>query len=272
MTFSIPNTAHEFLVLLVPFLTLALGMGFFLAPKRIFRFMGLQPIDGRREAIGEGRSSFAGAMIALSLACLMLQEPLALQPGLNFMLAAAWTISAIGRVLQMTLDGAWRRKRIQVRFIIAVGLAAMAVSVTNVPIFVCVDYFNTSCALPGNTREWFLSLLALLMFGLGLIALFIPGLALRIMFLEPRKNTPFARGEPRGTLAGLYMAIGGTYLLQPQPIDFTALVLGAAWLFTGIGRLVSIIFDRGWTVYNVVAFVFEAGVGLIAIGFVLGWL
>jgi hypothetical protein len=69
-------------------------------------------------------------------------------------------------------------------------------------------------------------------------------------------------------LAGFYIAIGLTNLLVPQPVDFVAIVLGAAWLFTGLGRIVSILFDRGWTKYNFFGTLFELGIGLCVLGIV----
>lgn len=265
-----PNTADELLVLLVPWLTLALSLGFFLVPRRIFKFMGLQPLATHPEAIGESRSSFAGAIAALSLGCLLLQEPLALQPGLNFMLAVAWTISAFGRLLQMFFDKAAKRKRIQTRLALAVTLAVMSWTVTEVPTFRCGFWVNAGCNAPTDFAGWFLLGLAVFTLLIGALALFLPKLALRIMRLEPRLDTPFARGEPRGTLAGFYIAIGGTYLMAPQPPDFVALVMGAAWLLTGIGRLFSIFLDRGYTLYNALGCLFELAVGGLAVAYVLG--
>ena len=269
MTFTFPQNAHDFLVMLVPMLTLALGCAFLIVPGRVLRFMGLEPVAGKPEAIGEGRSSFAGALLAVALGCLLLQEPIALQPGLNLMLAMGWTVSAFGRVLQLAFDGALKRKRIHARFIIAFGLATMAWSVTEIPYMSCVDNSASECALPGNLKDWILFLVALLTLGLGLIALFTPHQALRILKLQTRINMPYAIGETRGTLAGFYIATGGVYLLMPQPVDFVALVLGGLWLLTGMGRVLSVIFDRGWTMYNVFGVLFEAGIGLLVIGFVL---
>ncbi|MEM9332027.1 MAG: DUF4345 family protein [Pseudomonadota bacterium] len=269
MTFNFPQNAHDFLVMLVPMLTFALGFAFLFFPGRLLRFMGLEPIGGKPEAIGEGRSSFAGALLALALGCLLLQDPIALQPGLNLMLAIGWSISTFGRLLQLTFDGGLKRKRIQTRFLIAFGLAVMAWSVTEIPYMSCVENAASECTLPGSLKDWFLFLVAILTFGLGLIALLLPRLALRILKLQTRINMPYAVGETRGTLAGFYMAIGGVYLLMPQPVDFVALVLGGAWLLTGLGRALSVLFDRGWTVYNMFGVLFEVGIGVLTIGFVL---
>ena len=151
MNLSFPDTGHEFLVMIVPVLTLLLALGFLCVPRRVLRFMGLEPRPSNPEAIGEGRSSFAGAMLAVSLGCLLLQDPIALQPGLNFMLASGWSVAAFGRVLQMVLDRGLR-KRIQARFILAVGMALAAWTVTEIPAFWCSDPLGPGCHLPTDLQ------------------------------------------------------------------------------------------------------------------------
>lgn len=269
MTFSFPQSAHDFVVLLVPTLTMLLAFAFLIVPGRVLRFMGLEAVPGRPSAIGEGRSIFAGAMLAVGLACLLLQEPLALQPGLNLLLAVGWSIAAFGRVLQMVLDGGLKRKRIQTRFIIALGLAILAWSVTDVPYLACLDFSVANCTTPISARAWFLFAVAALTFAIGIIALFMPLLALKLMRLRVRSSVPFARGEVRGTLAGFYLAIGGIYLLMPFPADFVALVMGAAWFFIGVGRLAAVIFNRGNAEFNLILAIVTGGIGALVIAIVL---
>ncbi|MGI9350146.1 MAG: DUF4345 family protein [Rhizobiaceae bacterium] len=269
MTFTFPQNAHDFLVMFVPALTILLGLAFAAMPRRILHFMGLEPVPGNPEAMGEGRSSFAGAVLAIGLGCLLLQDPIALQPGLNLMLALAWTVAAIGRLLQMLLDSGFRRKRIQARFLIAAGLSALAWSVTDVPYLVCIEETLSSCMVPNSFKDLILLLVALLTLVLGLIALFLPDTALRILKLQTRVNMPFAKGETRGTLAGFYIAIGSVYLMMPQPVDFVVLVMGTAWFLTGLGRIFSVAIDRGWAIYNMAAALFEGGIGIVILAIVL---
>ncbi len=256
----------------VPMVTVLLGAALLLFPRAILTYLGLRAIHASPEAIGEGRSSFAGPLLALGLGCLLLQDPIALQPGLNFTLALAWAIAAFGRVIQLVFDGALRRKRIQMRFLLAVALALIAAQSAEVPTFLCAEYFSTNCPLFSGARNWVVSIVALLTLGLGLIALFMPKLALRILKLEHRISMPFAIGETRGSLAGFYIAIGFVVLAYPQPADFMIVVLGAAWLFTGMGRMVSIVADRGLTAYNIAGTVFEVAVGAVVLSIVFGLL
>jgi hypothetical protein len=268
VTFTWPANAQEFLIQLVPSITVLLGLAFFLAPARLLNYMGLRNLPDRPEAIGEGRSSFAGILLAVGLSCLLLQEPIAMQPGLNFVLALGWSIAAFGRILQMVLDGGWR-KRIKVRFLLALLMAGIAWSTADVPQFLCANPFSPQCQMPQTMLHWVTVLLALLTLVLGLIALLLPDLALKIMRLEPRMRHPFGRGEPRGTLAGFHIALGLSVLLTPQPPDFVVIMLGASWLLTGVGRLVSMVFDRGLTAYNSIGIIFEIGVGCLLLGLLL---
>lgn len=255
----------------MPMVTVLLGFVFLLVPVRILSYMGLRATHAHPEAIGEARSSFAGPLLALGLGCLLLQDPIALQPGLNFTLALAWTISAFGRILQLVFDGALRRKRIQMRFLLALILASIAWASADVPTFLCFEYAATHCKLFNNLISSFLAAVAALTLGLGLIALFFPKRALRILKLEHRIAMPFAAGETRGTLAGFYVAIGFVVLASPQPADFVVLVMAAAWLVTGMGRMLSIVLDRGFTLYNIIGVAFEICVGLGVFAIVFGY-
>lgn len=251
----------------VPFITLLLGLAFLVMPARVFHYMGLRALPDKPEAVGEGRSSFAGPLIAVALSCLLLQ-----QPSLYFLLALSWTLAAFGRVLQMLFDGASMRKRIHLRFFIAAVLAGLAWYTTETPGFTCFEVGLVNCHAPVTLYEWAVLLVALLTLALGLVALLLPGLALRILRLESRITHRFGRGEPRGTLAGFYTALGATVLLMPQPADFVVLALAGAWLLTGMGRAFSMVVDRGFTPYNISGTVFEIGIGGVLLAMMFGYL
>ena len=269
--FTFPNTASEAIVTVVPLLTVILGAVFLLAPKQALRGFGLQARPGVPDAIAEARSSFAAPFLTAGLACLFLQHPLAVQPSLMFMLAAGWTVSALGRIAQMALDGGLKRKRIHLRFFIAVGLAIATWSVSPFPEFRCSFGAPAYCAGVYAQVAPVLTGAAVLTLVLGLVAFFLPGLGMRILRLQPRSNTPFSSGEIRGLLAGFYISIGGTFLAMPQPLDFLALVLGAVWLLTGAGRAVSMLIDRAWSKYNFLATVFELALGAVVVAHVMGY-
>ena len=254
----------------VPYVTILLGLAYLIFPAQLLYYSGLRAVPGRAHAIGEGRSSFAGPMLALGLGSVVLQEPIALQPGLSFSIALAWTLAAIGRFLQILIDAGWR-KRLQFRLAISVVLAALAWYVAEVPNFVCLDLSSPYCAFPQTLRGQAILAVAVISLIMGLIALILPRQTLKIMKLEPRAQVLFAVGEPRGLLAGMYISIGMVVLLTPQPVEFVALVLAACWCFTGFGRVLSILIDRAVSVFNIMSAIFELSVGLWLAGLILGY-
>ncbi len=251
--------------MLVPFLTLLIGVLYLAVPKLILHSSGLVAVDAKPHAIGEGRSSYAGILIACGAGCLFLQEPLALQPGLNLLLAMAWLITGVGILVQIGLDEA-RERNLVLKMCLAFFLGVTA--------YWNAEPVNFNFVVPSSSLvEWMVFLVALLTLVLGLISLFIPRLALKILNLKPSDGKPYARGQTRGVLAGFYIALGFACLFYSDPFiakQFAAIILAGAWLFTGFGRLVSIIVDRGATLYNFVAMIFEAGIGGLLLVLILG--
>ena len=96
---------------------------------------------------------------------------------------------------------------------------------------------------------------------LGVLHLFLPGISLRIRRLQTHPDHPEAIGEARSTMAGFYLGTGLSAILFAQPFIYMA--LGFSWLFAAFGRFVSILSDRGGTVYNWIALLFELALGLI---------
>ena len=261
MVFTFPQTLDQAFVMLVPFLTLLVGLLYLIFPKRMLNYCGVEAIDGKPHAMGEGRSSYAGILIACGAGCLFLQEPLALQPGLNLMLAIAWLIAGFGFSLQASFDGGMNARVIG-RMVVSLVFAILA--------WRTVEFFEIDPRMPDYTSEWVFFVVALLTLLLGLISLFLPKLGLRILKLQPKQMFSYAKGETRGVLAGFYISLGLTYLLFPPAQLFIGLILGAAWLLTGIGRFISILFDRGATVYNFSGVIFEAGIGSLLLAQIFG--
>lgn len=75
---------------------------------------------------------------------------------------------------------------------------------------------------------------------MGCIGLFLPTRAAAITGLEAKTNA--GKSEFRSSYGGLFIALGLIPLLSMAPIAFA--VAGSAWLFTGIGRIVSIGLDN----------------------------
>ncbi|MEL6435609.1 MAG: DUF4345 domain-containing protein, partial [Pseudomonadota bacterium] len=58
-------------------------------------------------------------------------------------------------------------------------------------------------------------------------------------------------------------------ILFAQP--FIWMVLGAGWAFTALGRFVSMIFDRGWTTFNIVSILMEIALAAFPLLYVFGY-
>lgn len=103
--------------------------------------------------------------------------------------------------------------------------------------------------LPTTTEGWLPFSAAAFTLFIGLVALFAPRIMLRLFRLQAREGYPQAIGEPRSTMAGFWLGVGlmGVMMFD-QP--FVQLCLGAGWLMSAFGRLVSILSDSGATALN----------------------
>jgi hypothetical protein len=119
---------------------------------------------------------------------------------------------------------------------------------------------------PGEWLAWASALVTLLF---GLLCFFTPRLSLRILRLRTADGVPEAVSESRATMAGFYLGTAIVAILFNQP--FIWLVLGAGWAFTAIGRLVSIVFDRGNTAFNWISIIIEALLAIAPLAYALGY-
>lgn len=104
----------------------------------------------------------------------------------------------------------------------------------------------------------------------GLLLLFAPGISLRVLRLQPKAEHPEALAGARATMSGFYLGTGLCCILLAQPLLYMA--LGFSWLFTAFGRIVSMLSDRGNTLYNWAAVVVELVLAALPLGFAFGFL
>ncbi|MEM0900175.1 MAG: DUF4345 family protein [Pseudomonadota bacterium] len=122
---------------------------------------------------------------------------------------------------------------------------------------------------PQSLGEWLAWTSAIITILFGLICFFAPRTTYKILRLRTEEGVPEAVSESRATMAGFYLGTGILAILLAQP--FVWMVLGAGWAFTALGRLVSIIFDRGNTSFNWVSIAMEFALALMPIAYVFGW-
>ncbi|MBO6813558.1 MAG: hypothetical protein JJ891_01770 [Rhizobiaceae bacterium] len=269
VTLVFPETLWEALLMAVPLFTVLLGAGFLVFPGRGLALLGLEPRENSPDAVGEGRASFAGVLLAFGLCGLLLQEPKALQPGINTALGCAWIFAAAGYLLQASLA-----RSVAVFDVIRVCLAAVA----GIFLLVTADMVGFGLAFPADGKQRLIMLVAIITLLLGLAALIVPHGILRVMRLKPRAGAAGSGAEPRGILAGFYIAAGLGALVVREPmvsVLWLQLLLGFLWLFTGLGRILAMFLDPrflgGVTRYNVAAVVLELAAGLSVMGLVLGF-
>jgi hypothetical protein len=128
---------------------------------------------------------------------------------------------------------------------------------------------NFAFPWPMTNGEWLAFSSAAITVFFGLLLLFAPRLSLRILRLQAAPNHPEAIGESRATLAGFYLGLGICCILTGQ--FWLYMALGFSWAFTAFGRFVSILSDRGMTLYNWIALVLEVVLAGLALAFGLGF-
>lgn len=126
-----------------------------------------------------------------------------------------------------------------------------------------------SIVLPQSPGEWLAWSSALITIVFGLICLLAPRLTYRILRLRTADGVPEALSESRATMSGFYLGVGLGAIAFAQP--FIWIVLGAGWAFTALGRLVSIIADRGNTTFNWGSLAFELALAAAPLAYALGF-
>ena len=122
---------------------------------------------------------------------------------------------------------------------------------------------------PFTQGEWLAWSSAAVTILFGLIMLFLPRIGLRILRLQTIPEHPEATSEARATMSGFYLGLGLCCILLAQPLLYMA--LGFSWLFTAFGRVVSMLSDRGNTLYNWISLVIELVLAALPLAFSLGF-
>lgn len=121
---------------------------------------------------------------------------------------------------------------------------------------------------PTSQGEWMAWSSATVTILFGLMCLFAPRLSFRILRLQTLPDHPEAISEARATMAGFYLGIGLCAVLFAQPLIYLA--LGAGWAFTAFGRIISMLSDRGVTLFNFVSVAIEAVLAALPLLYGLG--
>ncbi|KAB0681282.1 DUF4345 family protein [Aureimonas leprariae] len=124
-------------------------------------------------------------------------------------------------------------------------------------------------ALPETNADWLPFVAGAVTLLVGLVGLFAPKLLLRILKLQALPVRPEAVAEGRSTIGGFYIGTGlMTVLLFDQPV--VQIMLGGAWALAAFGRLVSILSDKGGTVFNAAALVLQLALAAMPLASAFG--
>ncbi len=123
---------------------------------------------------------------------------------------------------------------------------------------------------PASQGEWLAWISALVTLGFGLLLLFAPRLSFRILRLQTHQEHPEALAEGRGTMSGFYLGLSICCILFAQPMLWVA--LGVSWAITAFGRLISMMSDRGNTLYNWISIAIELVLAALPLLFAFGFI
>lgn len=123
---------------------------------------------------------------------------------------------------------------------------------------------------PATQGEWLAWTSALVTIVFGLVLMFAPRISLKLLRLQTAPDHPEALSEARGTMAGFYLGVGICAMLFAQPLIYLA--LGAGWALTAFGRIISMMSDRGVTLYNLVSVMIEILLAAAPLLYGLGWI
>ncbi|MCB1465074.1 MAG: hypothetical protein KDJ90_22255 [Nitratireductor sp.] len=244
----LPQTPEAWLAWSVPLATLVIGLAYFLTPASVLGHLGLQG------SVGEARSSFAGFLVGLSLAAILFDQPVLLQQ-----LGLAWAFAAIGKLVHVGLDGA-RGLSVMTRLALAAAFAGLACALAGLP-------DATRLAMPAAVPQMLIAGAGLLTALTGVLALVAPGLLAGVLNLVPEDGEA-ATGELRGSHAGFHLAAGLGVLVADGP--FTELALGACWLLSAFGRMISMLSERDRLLFNWAMLVAEIAIGSAVLAVVFG--
>lgn len=112
-----------------------------------------------------------------------------------------------------------------------------------------------SLYVPQTPEGWLALASALVTFAFGLTCLCAPRVAMRLLRLNAARNVPQAVAGIRTTMAGFHLGVPLAAVVLDQ--YFVWLAFGTGWAFSAVGRLVSLVIDRGARRFNAIALVIE---------------
>lgn len=121
---------------------------------------------------------------------------------------------------------------------------------------------------PQTTGEWLAAIAAAATAMVGMALLLVPRATMHLMGLAP--HSAIGVSEIRGAFGGSWVGFGLAALLLAQPLIYLA--LGLAYTFAVVGRLISFLVDRSFSMQTTVATLAEALAAFFLIAYPLQWI
>lgn len=123
--------------------------------------------------------------------------------------------------------------------------------------------------LPQTNGEWLAWISAVYLIVNGLLKMLIPGQWTNFKKIQIIDDNGHGMAMLRGPLGGGNLGLGmAVLILHPQPLLYIA--VGGMFAFTVIGRFISIIVDRTYSVQNWISLIMEALLGFFALAYAFG--
>lgn len=230
-----------------------IGLALLVFPGAIGRFLGLQGRDALPGAIGELRAD-GGFMLGLALATLMFDQPV-----LYTALGVALAVAAFARIISLMSDRAMTVRNVLV-LIVQIVLAGAS-------LYYFFDVFtpDLQLAVPEdmNARLAFYTYGAIAV--VGLFMTFAPRISSAIAGLEGISDAGYSAVRSAGGFA-----IGAALTAMAAANPMLDLGIGAALAVAVIGRVVTLVFNRGNLAYAALALVIEAAAAALVLSYVMG--
>lgn len=239
-------------------LTLLLGLALMALARQIGAWWGFAAREGREGAVGELRP--IGAFLAgLGLAGFLFDQPI-----IYVMIGTAWALAAFGRLLSMM--SASDRSNGLFNFLFLLLQAALAAA----GLYWLFDVWTGDIGfqMPEDRSAFIVFVAACVTAGIGFFCMFGPGLMMMLAGLSIGEGRSRVIASVRA-LGGMLIGAGGVTILAGNPM--CELALGSALALSIFGRILSLIFETGRYVFQVIALLVTIAGAAIFLGHVFGY-
>ncbi len=238
--------------------TIVVGLIFVITARPLGQRWGFASREGREGALGELRVA-GGFMAGLGVSAYLFDQPF-----IYVVLGGALGFAAFGRLLSMmsASDGPSGF----INFLLFLLQAAMSAAALVWLFDVWTE--DASFTMPMDQSSFVVFCANVATAVVGFLILFAPGLAMIVCGLAVDEGRYRVMAAIRSA-GGFALGAGLVALLISNPLS--ELAMGTAFLFSVVGRIIALIFDRGRLYFNGLALVVQAVGAVVFLGHVFGY-